>query len=64
MRIEKLNEQAHKTSIKTSMLGKDAEKNEYWFFKEEPGKLFVKKYEEVRKSKPAEIKINDQEEEK
>lgn len=29
------------------MLGKDADKNEYWFFKEEPGKLFVKLVEEV-----------------
>lgn len=27
------------------MLGKDADKNEYWFFKEDPGKLFVKKVE-------------------
>jgi len=31
------------------MLGKDCDKNEYWYFKEEPGKLFVKKYEEIRK---------------
>jgi len=31
------------------MLGKDADKNEYWYFKEEPGKLFVKKYEEIKK---------------
>jgi predicted nucleic acid-binding Zn-ribbon protein len=42
-KIEKLNEQASKTSIKTSVLGKDADKNEYWYFKEEPGKIFVKK---------------------
>jgi hypothetical protein len=27
------------------VLGKDADRNEYWFFKEEPGKLFVKKIE-------------------
>jgi chromosome segregation ATPase len=47
IKIERLNEQAHKTSIKTSMIGKDADKNEYWFFKEEPGKLFVKKFEEI-----------------
>jgi hypothetical protein len=26
------------------VLGKDADRNEYWFFKEEPGKLFVKKF--------------------
>lgn len=52
-KIERLNEQAHKTSIKTSMLGKDADKNEYWYFKEEPGKLFIKKFEEVpRPPKP------------
>lgn len=42
-KIERLNEQALKTSIKTQILGKDADKNEYWFFKEEPGKLFIKK---------------------
>lgn len=47
-KIEKLNEMAFKTSIKTQMLGKDAERNEYWFFKEEPGKIFVKKFEEVK----------------
>lgn len=27
------------------MLGKDVDRNEYWFFKEEPGKLFIKKQE-------------------
>jgi hypothetical protein len=31
------------------MLGKDADRNEYWFFKEEPAKLFIKKFEEVKK---------------
>lgn len=50
-KIERLNEQAHKTSIKTSMIGKDAVRSEYWFFKEEPGKLFVKKFEEITLSK-------------
>ena len=25
-------------------MDKDADRNEYWFFKEEPGKLFVKKF--------------------
>jgi hypothetical protein len=30
-------------STKTQMLGKDANRNEYWFFKEEPTKLFIKK---------------------
>ena len=30
------------------MLGKDAYRNEYWFFKEEPGKIFVKKFEQAK----------------
>lgn len=38
------------------MLGKDADKNEYWFFKEDAGKLFIKKFEEVKKA----LKIQDQ----
>ena len=42
-KIEKLNEQANKTSIKNQALGKDADRNEYWFFKEDPSKLYVKK---------------------
>lgn len=45
-KIERLNEQANKTSIKNQAIGKDAQKNEYWFFKEEPSKLFVKKFTE------------------
>ena len=48
LKIEKLNELAFKTSIKTQMLGKDVDRNEYWFFKEEPGKIFVKKFEQVK----------------
>ncbi len=44
-KIERLNEQANKTSIKNQVLGKDADRSEYWFFKEETGKLFVKKLE-------------------
>ncbi len=46
-KIEKLNEQANKMSIKNQVLGKDAERNEYWYFKEEPGKLFVKKFNNI-----------------
>ena len=40
-------------SIKNTVLGKDADRNEYWFFKEEPGKLFVKKFENHEESKQA-----------
>jgi hypothetical protein len=43
-----LNESSHKTSIKNQIIGKDADKSEYWFFKEDSGKLFVKKFEEVK----------------
>lgn len=43
-KIEKLNEQASKTSIKNQALGKDADRNEYWFFKEDPTRLYIKKY--------------------
>jgi len=32
-------------SIKTQILGKDSEKSEYWYFKEDQGKVFVKKVE-------------------
>ena len=49
-KIDRLNEQANKTSIKNQVLGKDAERNEYWFFKEDPAKILVKKY--VQKSSP------------
>ena len=49
-KIDRLNEQANKTSIKNQVLGKDAERNEYWFFKEDPAKIFVKKY--VQKTSP------------
>ena len=51
-KIEKLTEQAHQTSIKTQILGLDADRNEYWFFKEEPSKLFVKKYDNVEPAEP------------
>ena len=30
------------------MLGKDCDKNEYWFFKEDPGKIFVKFIEVIK----------------
>jgi hypothetical protein len=33
------------TSIKNLILGKDSDKNEYWYFKEDPHKLFVKKFD-------------------
>lgn len=42
------------------MLGKDCDKNEFWFFKEEPSRLFIKKFEfEEPKEKPEVIVIDD-----
>lgn len=63
-KIEKLNEQANKMSIKNQVLGKDTERNEYWHFKEEPGKLFVKKFNNITSVKPiiqASVKAADNE---
>ena len=42
MKIEKIVEQYQSLSIKTSILGQDASMNEYWFFKDDPTKIFVK----------------------
>lgn len=42
MKIEKIVEQYQSLSIKTSVLGQDASMNEYWFFKDDPTKIFVK----------------------
>ena len=44
-KIDKFNEQLWKISLKPSMVGEDSDKNEYWFFKEDLGKLYVKEKE-------------------
>ena len=46
--IEKIVEQYQSLSIKTTMIGQDKDNNEFWFFKDEPSKLFIKKYEESK----------------
>lgn len=33
------------------MLGKDCDRNEFWFFKEEPGRLFIKKLDVIEPKK-------------
>ena len=45
-KIEKMNESIFKVSIKNVSLGKDAKKDEYWFFKDDPSRLYVKMFEE------------------
>ena len=42
VKIEKIVEQYQSLSIKTAVLGQDASLNEYWFFKDDPTKIFVK----------------------
>ena len=34
--LDKINEKLFKANIRTNMLGKDASRNEYWHFKEDP----------------------------
>ena len=36
-------EQYQGLNIKTTVLGQDAHMNEYWFFKDDPSRLFIKK---------------------
>ena len=36
-------EQYQELNIKTNVLGQDANMNEYWFFKDDPSRLFIKK---------------------
>ena len=42
------------------MLGKDVKRNEYWFFKEEPSKIFVKLIEKVPIAIPMEVEGNEE----
>ena len=45
--ISRLNEKASKTAIKTTVLGKDADMAEYWHFKDDPSKLYIRVEEQV-----------------
>ena len=45
--IARLDEKASKTSIKTTVIGKDADMSEYWFFKDDPNKVYIRKEEHV-----------------
>ena len=45
--IARLNEKAFKSSIKTSILGKEADKSEYWHFKDDCGRLYVRRETQV-----------------
>ena len=43
-RIDKINDDLWKLSLKPSMLGKDCQRNEYWFFKEDNNKVYVHEF--------------------
>ena len=43
--IAKLNEKLYKSSIKTTMLGQDAQRSEYWHFKDDCSKIYIRKEE-------------------
>ena len=40
--MEQLAAEMSQIAVRPALLGRDCEKNEYWFFKEEPGRLYVK----------------------
>ena len=42
-----MNEKTYKASIKTTMLGKDAAKSEYWHFKDDNTRLYIRMEKEV-----------------
>jgi len=45
--ISRLNEKSYKASIKTTMLGKDAAKSEYWHFKDDNTRIYIRMEEEI-----------------
>ena len=46
-KIGQLNEKTYKASIKTTILGKDAAKSEYWHFKDDNTRLYIRMEEEI-----------------
>lgn len=47
-KIAALNEKTYKASIKTTVLGKDSAKSEYWHFKDDNTRLYIRMEEEIR----------------
>jgi hypothetical protein len=41
--VDKVNEKSLKCNIKTTMLGKDAQRNEYWHFIEDTERIYIRK---------------------
>jgi len=53
-KIASLNEKSFKGSIKTTLLGMDALRAEYWHFKDDPQRIYMRKEEDVRSKTDAE----------
>ena len=45
--IVKLNEKLYKSSIKTTMLGQDAQRSEYWHFKDDCSRIYIRREDHV-----------------
>lgn len=45
----KLNEKLYKSSIKTTMLGQDAQRSEYWHFKDDCSRIYIRREEQARR---------------
>ena len=46
-KITQLNEKTYKASIKTTVLGKDSAKSEYWHFKDDNTRIYIRMEEEI-----------------
>ena len=46
-KIAQLNEKTYKASIKTTVLGKDSAKSEYWHFKDDNTRIYIRMEEEI-----------------
>lgn len=56
-KIAALNEKTYKASIKTTVLGKDCAKSEYWHFKDDSTRLYIRMEEEVGPTKEPDVDL-------
>ena len=49
--VQRLADKAYQTSIKTTMLGRDAQRQEYWHFKDDPARIYIRREEKITKEK-------------
>lgn len=53
-----MTEQYGSLSIKTTVLGMDASNNEFWFFKDDPGRLFIKRFSSLEEKKEDDMDVD------